>query len=386
MANPEHLAILKQSVEAWNSWRRENPHTQPDLTDADLRDALLRGADLSHALLTGADLSGADLSGADLKRADLSDTDLSGTFLSGAFLSDAFLIYADLSFADLRDADLSRAYLANADLSRADLSRADLSDTDLNDADLSECRMDRSKLGKVDLAEVKGLETVLHEGPSTIGTDTLARTLRSSGGRFTAEQRVFFEGAGVAPLLLEYLPSILETAPLQFYSCFISYNTKDEAFATQLTEDLNAAGVRTWKWDMDARPGRHLRENIDVAIQSYDKLILVCSASSLTSMAVDREIETALQKEERLSNAASERAREALSKGEPQPYADTNVLVPIRLDDTVFDWASPLAPQVTRYYIPDFTDAESDNDKYKREIQRLIDALKPSTWPPSKPV
>ncbi len=25
MANPEHLAILKQGVEVWNEWRKRNP-------------------------------------------------------------------------------------------------------------------------------------------------------------------------------------------------------------------------------------------------------------------------------------------------------------------------------------------------------------------------
>jgi hypothetical protein len=42
MANPEHLAILKQGVEVWNNWRKENPTIQPDFIGADLR-----GADFS---------------------------------------------------------------------------------------------------------------------------------------------------------------------------------------------------------------------------------------------------------------------------------------------------------------------------------------------------
>lgn len=29
MANPEHLAILKQGVKAWNRWRSENPDLSP---------------------------------------------------------------------------------------------------------------------------------------------------------------------------------------------------------------------------------------------------------------------------------------------------------------------------------------------------------------------
>ncbi len=31
MANPEHLAILKQGVEQWNKWKKEHPDVLPDL-------------------------------------------------------------------------------------------------------------------------------------------------------------------------------------------------------------------------------------------------------------------------------------------------------------------------------------------------------------------
>ena len=44
MANPEHLEILKQGVEAWNQWREQNPQTKPDLSGAILREANLGGA------------------------------------------------------------------------------------------------------------------------------------------------------------------------------------------------------------------------------------------------------------------------------------------------------------------------------------------------------
>jgi hypothetical protein len=45
MANDEHVALLKQGVEAWNAWRKANPHIRPDLIDA-----MLFGANLSTAL------------------------------------------------------------------------------------------------------------------------------------------------------------------------------------------------------------------------------------------------------------------------------------------------------------------------------------------------
>ena len=63
MANQEQLAILKQGVEAWNAWRKENEEIWPDLSEANLTGADLIGADLARANLDGADLRGANLTG-----------------------------------------------------------------------------------------------------------------------------------------------------------------------------------------------------------------------------------------------------------------------------------------------------------------------------------
>ena len=41
MANDEHVALLKQSVDAWNKWRG-NLAVRPDLSKADLSGANLR--------------------------------------------------------------------------------------------------------------------------------------------------------------------------------------------------------------------------------------------------------------------------------------------------------------------------------------------------------
>jgi hypothetical protein len=89
MANPEHLQILQQGVEAWNAWRSQNEGIEPDLCGADLgmanlAGAFLAGADLGMANLTGAFLTGADLAGAMLGMAMLDEANFSGANLGGA--------------------------------------------------------------------------------------------------------------------------------------------------------------------------------------------------------------------------------------------------------------------------------------------------------------
>ena len=95
MANPEHLAVIQQGVEAINKWQIEH------IEKLNLSKANLTWVDLAKANLTEANLSGADISGADLSKANLTEANLSGADLSGADLTRANLSKANLSGADL---------------------------------------------------------------------------------------------------------------------------------------------------------------------------------------------------------------------------------------------------------------------------------------------
>lgn len=156
MANQEHLDILKQGVDAWNTWISEHVDIKPNfrranLKETDLRGAYLIGADLSYANLKEADLAGAYLNGANLKEANLKEAELDEAHLTGADLSGARLVEANLSGADLEkanleEADLRGAFLVGTYLNRANLSEANLSGACLIGADLREADLNAALL------------------------------------------------------------------------------------------------------------------------------------------------------------------------------------------------------------------------------------------------
>jgi uncharacterized protein YjbI with pentapeptide repeats len=152
VANPKHLAKLKEGVDVWNPWRREHPKAGLDFSGAMLTEAHLSKAHLSWADLSEANLSGADLRGADLIEANLSSADLKKANLSGADLSGADLSEANLRWAHLIKANLFKAHFRRADLSGADLSLADLSEANLSSADLSEANLFQAYLRRADFS------------------------------------------------------------------------------------------------------------------------------------------------------------------------------------------------------------------------------------------
>jgi hypothetical protein len=357
MANEEHLKILKQGKKIWNRWRKENPDIWPDLSEADLSRADLRETDLLGAHLTGANLGEANLWRADLTGANLSGTELRRANLSRGDLRGADLSQADLFRADLSEADLSTADLHGANLFRANLFRADLSRAHLGEADLSQAVIGLTTFADVDLSAVKGLDAIEHAGPSEISISTLAK----SRGQIP---EAFLRGCGVPDTFIAYMRSLTGKA-FDYYSCFISYSTHDQAFAERLHADLQTKGVRCWFAPEDIAGGKKLYDQIDQAIRVHDKLLLVLSEHSIGSPWVMTEIR---------------RARKAEAKDGQRK------LFPIRLVGmgTLREWecfdadaGQDLAVEVREYHIPDFS-TWKDHDAYQRAFDRLLRDLKAS--------
>jgi uncharacterized protein YjbI with pentapeptide repeats len=191
MANPDHLAILNEGVEAWNTWRHETRYdprdrypdfVKPDLkgwdgsflrvfsfdrwvyrakphpsemreinqqlrdglfTDEMLRDGwrTLNGADLWFTDLSDSDLRHVSLVGADLRRAKLVGANLQGAALYSARCEGADFTGANLLGAQLEAANLTGAVMCGVKAQNVNLQHAILVDTDLSDADVSGSRI-----------------------------------------------------------------------------------------------------------------------------------------------------------------------------------------------------------------------------------------------------
>jgi uncharacterized protein YjbI with pentapeptide repeats len=355
MANPEHLKILERGVKAWNLWRKAHFHRRmdpafgvwkrPDLSFAELEQRDLRRIDLR-----GINLDYANLSGSDLRRAQMGGAWLRGAKLHAdlriASFRESLLEQADLAGADIHNADFHYSYLDRANLRGADLGGADMRGARFGRCDFTEVCIGYTVFGFNNLSEVKGLDTVYHRGPSTIGLDTIYE----SQGKIP---EVFLRGAGVPEDFITYIRSLVGRA-IDFYSCFISYSSQDADFTQRLYADLQAKNVRCWKFDENAKWGEPVWGEIDTAIRHYDKLVVICSRHSLQSPPVIREIERALQKEDR---------------------EHRNVLFPVRIDDYLFDeWDHPRTADVVSKVIGDFRG--SDNlANYAKAFPRFLDAL-----------
>lgn len=312
MANEEHLEILKQGVKAWNRWREENPEIKPDLLQVNLRGEDLRDVNFSNTGLTMATLS--------------------WTLLSGANFNNASLFMADLCMADLTNAQLRSAFLWVTNLCYANLSGANLENA----------KFSQTLLGGTNFSGVVGLGSCTHDGPSIIDIETVAKS-----GKLPLS---FLRGCGLPDAVIENSP-ILFGNSRQLHTCFISYSSKDHAFAETLHTDLQDRGIRCWFAPEDLKIGEEIRVKIDESIRKHDKLLLILSETSVRSQWVQQEVETALAKER-------EQGR--------------TVLFPVRLDDAILELNSgwPALIKNTRH-IGNFS-AWKDQSKYRKAFERLI--------------
>jgi hypothetical protein len=139
--------------------------------------------------------------------------------------------------------------------------------------------------------------------------------------------------------------------PVEYYSCFLSHSAQDKDFVSQLSSDLQEAGVNCWLDSQQLRVGDSLIETIQEGISRMDRVLLVLSQAGLSSQWMRREINVALQREVR---------------------GDRTLLFPLTIDDAVFQTSEPVfARLVSAKHIADFSKWH-DREAYHRAFSRLV--------------
>ena len=329
---------------------------------ANLKQINLSSVNLQHAIFIDAylpesNLRDADLAGAKMNRANFNDADLSR----------ANLAMVDLIEAYLSNANLFRANLSDADLSKSSLTRANLSGANLKGAKLNAAEFQDTLIGYTDLSETLGLEETIHYSPSVLDVNTI----QNSHGNIP---KLFLRGCGLSDIQIEMtkladpgldpeqvtditykIHQMYLGGGIQYYLCFISYNSNDGDFARKLHDDLQENGVRCWFAPEDMKIGDQIRTRIDQEIRLRDKLLVILSENSVKSEWVSDEVEGAIEEESKSNRL---------------------VLFPIRLDDTVMntraDWAAKIK---RRRHISDFSNWK-DKVSYQKAFERLLRDLK----------
>lgn len=354
--NREHRSNLSRGADYWNTWRTSYNIERPELIGAefsffdDLSDCDLHGAVLADAKLKGVTLDNANLSHARLVRTQFEDVGLRHVNLGESFLADMVIELTDFS-----GADFTKAYIENvtfqygtdfngADFTKAHMELVTFKGRNFTGVDFSQSEMYEVAFIDCDLSEAKGLATVKHD--SSLRIDF--KTINKSKG---AVPRTLLRNAGARYDVIDAIQSL---QIFEYYSCFISYSSKDEEFATRLHTDLVAMGVRCWFAPHDMKTGDKIRTRIDEAILGNEKLLLVLSEHSIGSQWVEQEVETALDKEREQKHV---------------------VLFPIRLDNMIMESKTGWPAYIRRTrHITNFQPWKDDDD-YQRTFSRLLQDL-----------
>ena len=318
------------------------------LDAADLRDAWLDGADLRFASLAGVRADGAAFRRADLTLAHLRGSDFRSTDFTEALLTDADLSHSSFERAILADVDLIGAELAGASFHEAVLAGANLRDAHLESTDFTRARFAFTVLAASDLSRARGLDTVVHDGPSTVGIDAF---LLSRGEIPDA----FLEGIGLSSLAIDYLKSVAaaEEGMLVGDAIFLLFHDADRSKARRLRAYLRMHHHQAWYWQqLEELTGRH-NPDLALRVRFHDRLLVLASGPLYREAPAAGIVHRAL----------------SLEAKEKRP-----IVFGLRLDD-----AEPPPPFPGRdRLLADFRHVDWDDPRdatFRRELERLRERL-----------
>ena len=376
MADPHHVAALREGPRAWNEFRTKNQIARPDFTGENLagldlsekiprdlgsrktRDLCMRGgqttslSDMMHPeyfLVPIWEFLDDKSNFPNLAASDFSECNLNNAFFGYSNLQNARFAGARLHGTKFNSCDLSAANFSGAHVAETDFEGAMLDDAEFSDATISHVYF----LGS-SLRHSKGLQAAVYKSGSAIDLATVGRS-----GTLPAP---FLRGCGLPDKLIEALALLVDESD-QYYSCFISYSHEDSAFANQLYQALQAHDIRCWLDVHQMLPGDDIYEQVDKGIRLWDKVLLCCSRTSLTSWWVDNEVDSAFHKE-----------RELMKNRGHKTYA----LIPLDLDGFMFssEWTGGKKRQLNSRIAANFHGWRDTDALSRTEVDRVVQALR----------
>ena len=391
MTKEEMVAMLKRSVDEWNEWRKDNPHTIANLDKVDLSNLNLEGIDLHDVTLLEANLSGSNLSNSTISDAYFISANLSSVKLSCSVIINSNFANANMNRLRIDDselnnvefigADLRFSYFVNSKFGKIDFTESNLNGTRFIKSTLTICNFSGAILRSsyfqktisgysyftnVDLREIKGIESIDHQAPSVINSSSF----KKSKGQI---HEMFLKGYGlsdweIASIKL-YNPKLTSgeitdvvykidelrnEQPIQFHNVFFSYSHKNSVFVDSMEQQFDKRGIRFWRDKHDATSGK-LAKMVMSAMKGRI-VLLILSEQSIKSDWVEFEVKNArkLEREE-----------------------EQDILCPIALDDSwkTAQWSPILMEQIKEYNILDFSDWQ-DKSVMNRQVDKLINGWK----------
>lgn len=384
------LAFLLQCTsDEWNKWRREDLITNIDFNKdfpRSFKERVFSGYDFSFCNFNYANFENcffenvdlvfstffkANLTNAQFQKTILFETQFTEVNLSNSFFSDVKTQNVKFEKSSFHNSTIKNCQFINSNFSDVNFFESKIENVFFRNVNLSSTKFKNAVIGDLvfansDLTDAQFLESVYHTYPSSIDFFTLL----NSGG---IESKNFLRGCGFRDIDIEFsklfvpyidieqstqiaykICELYNGSPIQYYSCFISYCSKDEEFARLLLRSLQNEGIRCWFAPEDLKIGDYFRKRIGEQIRIKDKLVLIISEDSISSEWVEDEVEKAIEEERQTK---------------------TEKLFPIRIDDSIFsardNWAEKI--RLTRH-IGDFSKWKSIAE-VKMAFERLINDL-----------
>jgi TIR domain/Pentapeptide repeats (8 copies) len=320
-----------------------------DLRGATFRNASMRYVNLAGSLLIDTDFGSADLTGASLEMA----------YAAGARFFDTNFTDACLKSSNFMRSDFVRTIFANSDMKFSSLRYASFTTANLEGARMTGVKLDGTVFIDTDVRALCSAHRVTHYSPSSFDPRTILNSYTHPG-----LQQLLVD-SGVPQIFATYMIECARAIgePLLnklMQSTFISYGGPDECFVRRIYDILRVNEVTTFFFPETAHVGARISDEIFNQIQRHDRVLLVCSKSSLKRPGVIHEIQETLDREARDGGAT--------------------YLLPIMLDNYVLTgWRKiqpSLAERIGSRVIADFRRTRHDEAAFNTAMSRLIDALK----------